>query len=84
MEMMYTPQRPRLNALDYCLFHLVVSLGALVQRRTSTQTEDMDRIYLSSYQKAWTMMSDALASPCETSLQILILHVGASIVALYH
>ncbi|KAF4911138.1 putative transcriptional regulatory protein [Colletotrichum fructicola] len=75
MEMMYTPQRPRLNALDYCLFHLVVSLGALVQRRTSTQTEDMDRIYLSSYQKAWTMMSDALTSPCETSLQILILHI---------
>ncbi|KAH9231496.1 hypothetical protein K456DRAFT_38405 [Colletotrichum gloeosporioides 23] len=57
MEMMYTPQRPRLNALDYYLFHLVVSLGALVHRRTSTQTEDMDRIYLSSYQKAWSMIS---------------------------
>ncbi|KAF4856171.1 putative transcriptional regulatory protein [Colletotrichum siamense] len=75
MEMMYTPQRPRPNALDYCLFHLVVSLGALVQRCTSAQTEDMDRVYLSSYQKAWSMMSDALASPCETSLQILILHI---------
>lgn len=74
-EMFYTIDRPQLTVIDYCLFYLAVSIGALSERRNSRQPDIMDRLATTSYQQAWDLVQGSFASPREASVQILLLHV---------
>ncbi|KAH6999161.1 fungal-specific transcription factor domain-containing protein, partial [Ilyonectria sp. MPI-CAGE-AT-0026] len=73
--MFYTPDRSQLGFVDYCIFYLVVSIGALSDKHTSGNAVGTDQLAASTYQLAWSMMHDCISSPCETSIQILLLHV---------
>lgn len=74
--MFYTPDRSQLGFFDYCIFYLVVSIGALSDKHTSENAVGTDQLVASTYQLAWSMMHDSISSPCETSIQILLLHVS--------
>lgn len=74
-EMFYTIDRPQLGVIDYCLFYLSVSIGALTEKRNSSQPEAMDRLASASYHEAWDLVQGSFASPREASVQILLLHV---------
>lgn len=74
-EMLYTMNRPQLSVIDYCLFYLSVSIGALTEKRGSRQPEAVDRLTVTSYQQAWDLVQGSFASPREASVQILLLHV---------
>lgn len=74
-EMLYTIDRPHLNVIDYCLFYVSVALGAQTERRRSKQPEAVDRQAATSYQQAWDLVQGSFASPRESTVQILLLHV---------
>ncbi|KAF9875487.1 hypothetical protein CkaCkLH20_06868 [Colletotrichum karsti] len=44
-------------------------------QRTAPPSVFVHKLAADSYRKAWSMTPDAFASPCETSLQILMLHI---------
>lgn len=74
-EMFYIIDRPQLTVIDYCLFYLAVSIGALSEKRNSGQPDMMDRLAGTSYKQAWDLVQGSFASPREASVQILLLHV---------
>ncbi|GES58479.1 DUF3500-domain-containing protein [Aspergillus terreus] len=80
-QMFYTAERPQLHTMDYALFFLVLSIGALSETHSGGRSEDMEQLSTGAYHQAWTLMQDSIASPTETSLQILLLYV---IHHLYH
>lgn len=75
-EIFYTIDRPQLTLIDYCLFYLAVSIGALTEKRNSRQPDIMDLLVATSYQQAWDLAQSSFASPREASVQILLLHVS--------
>lgn len=77
-EMFYNIDRPRLSVVDYCLFYLSVSIGALNEKRGSRQPEAVSRLATTSYRQAWDLVQGSFASPRESSVQILLLHVRSS------
>lgn len=76
VEMFYLPDRSQLKALDYSLFFLAVSVGALSQNHGSHHLPSSERLSIDVYEQAWSMIQDAIASPSETSLQVLLLHAS--------
>ncbi|KAL6404387.1 fungal specific transcription factor domain-containing protein [Ilyonectria robusta] len=62
------PQDAALRSID-------VSIGALSDKHTSENAVGIDQLAASTYQLAWSMMHDSISSPCEISIQILLLHV---------
>lgn len=78
-EMFYTIDRSQLTVIDYCLFYLAVSIGALTEKRDSKQPDLIDLLVTASYQQAWDLVQSSFASPREASVQILLLHVSCSI-----
>lgn len=78
IEMFYTIDRPRLSVVDYCLLYLSVSIGALNEKRGSRQPEAVSRLATTSYRQAWDLVQGSFASPRESSVQILLLHVRSS------
>lgn len=75
-EMFYTIDRSQLTVIDYCLFYLAVSIGALTEKRDSKQPDLIDLLVTASYQQAWDLVQSSFASPREESVQILLLHVS--------
>lgn len=75
-DIFYTVNRPQLTLIDYSLFYLAVAIGALTEKRNSTQPEAMDLLASSSYQHAWDLVQSSFASPREASVQIALLHVS--------
>lgn len=75
-EMFYTIDRSQLTVIDYCLFYLAVSIGALTEKRDSKQPDLIDLLVTASYQQAWDLVQSSFASPREASVQILLLHVS--------
>lgn len=71
----YSATCPHLNALDYSLYFLVLSIGGLSAKCNGEQPEAMKQLSANAYHQAWTMLQDSIASPTETSLQILLLYV---------
>ncbi|RSL39572.1 hypothetical protein CEP53_013960 [Fusarium sp. AF-6] len=74
-EKLYTSERPQLVALDYSLFFVVVSIGAISTSHTSPEPDDTDHVSIDAYEQAWSMLHDSIAAPSEASLQILLLHI---------
>lgn len=74
--MFYSASRASLNGLDYSLFFLILSLGGLCADKGIENSEEMKQLSVTTYYEAWNMIQDTIASPTETSLQILLLHVS--------
>nr|XP_036578627.1 NAD(P)-binding protein [Colletotrichum truncatum]KAF6785922.1 NAD(P)-binding protein [Colletotrichum truncatum] len=74
-ERLYGPDRGHVGSLDHSFFYLVVSLGALSVGHKYQSSDALDDLYEIMFQRAWSMIHDCIASPCETSLQILLLYV---------
>ncbi|KAH7118050.1 fungal-specific transcription factor domain-containing protein [Dactylonectria estremocensis] len=74
-DMFYTAQRPLLRVLDYSLFYLVQSIGALCMQHDSDNPKAYEKYAAAAYEQAWSLIHESIGMPCETSLQILLLHV---------
>lgn len=75
-EIFYSIDRPQLTVIDYCLFYLAVSIGALTEKPISRQPDLLDLLAATSYQQAWDLVQGSFASPREASVQIILLHVS--------
>jgi hypothetical protein len=75
VDTIYGNDRSRLGVVDYCMFYLVVSIGALGSRKASEQTDTFSRLTIDAHHKAWSMIHDTMASPCEATVQVLLLLV---------
>lgn len=62
-EMFYIIDRSQLTIIDYCLFYLAVSIGALTKKRNSRRPDIMDLLAATSYQRAWDLVQSSFASP---------------------
>lgn len=76
VEIFYSTDRPQLTVIDYCLFYLAVSIGALTEKHISRQPDLLDLLAATSYQQAWDLVQGSFASPREASVQIILLHVS--------
>ncbi|KAM5520512.1 NAD(P)-binding protein [Fusarium oxysporum f. sp. phaseoli] len=74
-SLFYTPQRPMLTPLDYSLFYLVVSVGALCKMHDLNDAEETGELSTRMYEQAWPLLHEAVGASCETSLQILLLQI---------
>ncbi|CAH0015634.1 unnamed protein product [Clonostachys rhizophaga] len=74
-HMLYTSDRSHVSVVDYSMFYLVVSLGAMGISQTSGRSDASEQLSVDAYERAWSIMSDSIATPCEASLQVLLLHI---------
>ncbi|RSL39474.1 hypothetical protein CEP54_016317 [Fusarium duplospermum] len=74
-HMLYTSDRSHVSVVDYSMFCLVVSLGAMGISQTSGRSDANEQLSADAYERAWSIMNDSIATPCEASLQVLLLHI---------